>query len=316
MITTSVAMATYNGSQYLLEQLESIAHQTQLPDELIVCDDKSSDNTIEILQRFAETAPFIVKIVQNPINLGFIKNFENAIGRCNGDLVFLSDQDDLWDSTKVEKFLIQATNLTNVPALLFSDATLIDKSGKKLGKTLRHALKIPEIIVTFDELIYRNLVTGATCAMNRKLLNKIEGVHFPTTVPHDYSLALLARSVGVIKSIDTPLIYYRIHDNNQIGVRQRGLLKKFLSNIRSAKDGYYINEMRRCRETAVFLSKYNADHAKFFWRKAAFFSSLKKQSLCLDVRTILKHYSNLFYTPKAFFRIILSIILQKLLGVK
>ena len=92
----SIAMTTYNGSKYLNDQLKSFSQQDQAPDELIVCDDGSSDNTIKILEKFSLNAPFDVKIYQNESNLGFTKNFENALSKCTGDLIFLSDQDDIW----------------------------------------------------------------------------------------------------------------------------------------------------------------------------------------------------------------------------
>ena len=101
----SIAMATFNGSLYLEEQLESFLRQTRLPDELIICDDVSTDNTILIVKKFAEKAPFTVKIYQNAINLGYSQNFSRALNLCSGDLVFLSDQDDFWLHDKIETVL-------------------------------------------------------------------------------------------------------------------------------------------------------------------------------------------------------------------
>ncbi|MBC7931137.1 MAG: glycosyltransferase, partial [Rubrivivax sp.] len=92
----SIAMCTYDGGRYLAEQLASIAAQTRAPDELVVCDDRSRDETTSIVRRFAETAPFPVRLYVNEQNLGSTRNFEKAIGLCEGELIALSDQDDVW----------------------------------------------------------------------------------------------------------------------------------------------------------------------------------------------------------------------------
>ena len=105
MASTSVALCTYNGERFLSQQLESLAAQTVLPDELVICDDASSDGSIRILEVFAKNAPFIVRIFKNPKNLGYIKNFEQAIGLCSMDVIFLCDQDDYWESEKLNQVL-------------------------------------------------------------------------------------------------------------------------------------------------------------------------------------------------------------------
>lgn len=97
----SIAMATYNGAKYLQEQLDSFVAQTRQPDELVVCDDGSTDSTLEILELFQKQAPFAVHIYRNEKNLGFVKNFEKALSLCTGDIIFLSDQDDVWFENKL-----------------------------------------------------------------------------------------------------------------------------------------------------------------------------------------------------------------------
>ena len=92
----SIAMTAFNGAKYINEQLNSFASQTRLPDEVVVCDDISSDDTFEILDNFARSAPFKMIVVRNNKNLGYTKNFEKALSLCSGDLIFLSDQDDIW----------------------------------------------------------------------------------------------------------------------------------------------------------------------------------------------------------------------------
>src|SRR5262245_49520236 len=110
MTRLSVALCTYNGARFLHDQLSSIARQSSLPHELVICDDRSSDNTVAIIERFALGAPFPVRWQVNATNLGSTKNFELAISRCHGDVIALSDQDDIWQRDKlaqIERVLLQ-----------------------------------------------------------------------------------------------------------------------------------------------------------------------------------------------------------------
>lgn len=105
MSTVSIAMCTYNGAGYLLQQLESLARQTRRPEEIIICDDASNDGSVVVAQTFAQKSGLNVRIHQNPSNLGYVKNFEKAIGLCTQDLIFLCDQDDLWHPQKIQKIV-------------------------------------------------------------------------------------------------------------------------------------------------------------------------------------------------------------------
>lgn len=137
----SIAMTTYNGSKYLNDQLKSFSQQDQAPDELIVCDDGSSDNTIKILEKFSLNAPFDVKIYQNESNLGFTKNFENALSKCTGDLIFLSDQDDIWFQNKISS-ITEYFYLNENISLIIHDAEIVDENLKYHGSnTLSQALR-------------------------------------------------------------------------------------------------------------------------------------------------------------------------------
>ena len=98
----SVAMCTYNGEKYIQEQLESIIYQSVPPDEIVICDDCSNDATLEIVKDILNSYDGIVQLVSNKHNLGYRKNFEKAISLCHGDIIFLSDQDDVWSSNKIE----------------------------------------------------------------------------------------------------------------------------------------------------------------------------------------------------------------------
>ena len=131
----SVALRTYNGERFLSRQLASMQQQTRLPDELVICDDCSTDHTVEILQDFAASAGFPVRLTRNQSNLGFVANFERAIQLCQGDLIALSDQVDIWDSTRLQRSEQEFLEHPEV-GLVFSDADIIDDQDQPTGTHL------------------------------------------------------------------------------------------------------------------------------------------------------------------------------------
>lgn len=310
MLRTSIAMTTFNGVAFLQQQLDSFSEQTRLPDELVVCDDGSTDETVSILEAFAITAPFPVRVVVNPINLGYIKNFLKAISLCDGDLVFLSDQDDIWRKDKIDHFVETAFDLKQKPSLIFSDAQIIDASNKSSNQTLWKILKITGTSQDYKDLRYRNIVTGATCAVNRKLIDVIEKYEFPAHVPHDHSITLLAWSIGQIKAIDQRFVSYRIHENNQIGIN-RTFLDGVRTALRSLKFDHTKEEGLRCLEIAIFLQKVDRKKAKIFWRKAAYYRLMNSVSPWSFILINYRYHNELFRNHRSLIRIILSTYLRR-----
>jgi glycosyltransferase involved in cell wall biosynthesis len=158
----SIAMTTYNGAKYLQAQLDSFRDQTRLPDELVVCDDGSSDDTMQILSDFQKAAPFEVVVERNAVNLGFTKNFEKAVSLCTGDIVFLSDQDDIWFADKIEQ--VETVFIQNQGFhLVIHDGEIVDDSLVR-----NNVFKIQQVIDGFgtDGV----LVMGGLTAIRRELL--------------------------------------------------------------------------------------------------------------------------------------------------
>src|SRR5574344_1640995 len=116
----SIAMCSYNGERFIKEQIDSIIAQTYKNFELIIVDDGSKDNTIEII-KYYQSKDSRIKLFQNEKNLGFVKNFEKAITLCSGDFIALADQDDVWKKNKIEVFL----NNIDKNMLIYSDAILM-----------------------------------------------------------------------------------------------------------------------------------------------------------------------------------------------
>ncbi|MEP6848116.1 MAG: glycosyltransferase family 2 protein [Acidobacteriota bacterium] len=220
----SIALCSFNGEEFLSEQLESYLQQSRLPDELVVCDDGSTDATINLLEQFARNSPFPVHIYKNETNLGFAKNFEKAISFCCEDIVFLSDQDDVWMPDKLE---IVGNKFLGDPDLLmvFTDAELVDENLKFLGVNLldvAYNSMVKQAIGSkrfLHELLFQNHVSGATTAFRRGLVDYLNP--FPDDIPHmnhDGWVGLLGVVIGKFEFVDLPLNKYRQHASQQIGI--------------------------------------------------------------------------------------------------
>lgn len=223
-MTISVALATYNGERYLAEQLASIAAQSRLPDELVVTDDSSTDSTVAIVEQFATTAPFPVRIARNETTLRSTGNFEKAVGLCGCDIIALCDQDDVWLPEKLAR-LEQRFAASPTTALVFTDALLVDAQLRPLGAQLWQSVGFtPAMQRRFARgdqlrpLLARSFVTGATLAFRSRY--RVLALPFPTDVPnyiHDRWLVTLLAAVAPIEFIAEPLILYRQHAAQQIG---------------------------------------------------------------------------------------------------
>ncbi len=225
----SVALCTYNGELYLREQLESIAAQTRPPDELVICDDCSTDGTRSIIEDFSSEAPFPVRLSVSDRNLGSTKNFERAIELCRGDLIALSDQDDVWLRDKLE--LIESVfSARPEVGLVFTDAEIVDQELRPLGYRLwesegfdQKKQGLFEAGKAFPILLLGNQVTGATMVFRsgfRDLVLPIPVIPGSGLI-HDGWIALLISAVADLAFIREPLIRYRQHPGQQLGTRLR-----------------------------------------------------------------------------------------------
>jgi hypothetical protein len=238
----SVALCTYNGALFLEEQLESIASQVRLPDELVVLDDHSTDDTCRILRGFAEKAPFPVRISVNSDNIGSTKNFERAVLACQGDVIALSDQDDVWVSEKLSVIEDVFASSPEV-GLVFSDGEVVDESLQPLGYSLWDCFRFKPRLQrrlrrggAIDVLLKHTVVTGATMAFRSKHIPLV--VPIPESVVHDWWIALLVSCVADIAGIPKPLIRYRQHTWNQLGAARQGLWEGVHTSLRLGPEVY------------------------------------------------------------------------------
>jgi|SRR5690554_2194578 len=203
----SIALCTYNGQEFLSEQLSSILAQSHDHLEVIVCDDGSTDRTIQIVEDFAARDPR-VKLYQNPRNLGFNKNFEKAISISSGEFIAISDQDDIWEPDKIR--LLYENIQDNL--LIFSNSLRMDRTGKLLGDQLLSNFSIQD--KTFKAYLLHNYTTGHTCLFRRKFVDFI--LPLPEVGYYDWWMGFVALYHQKITFLDQPLTRHRVHAGSVI----------------------------------------------------------------------------------------------------
>jgi len=230
-VKISIAMCTYNGAEFLPAQWESILAQSRQPDEIVVCDDGSSDQTRSLLEKFESESSIPVTIHFNQTNLGSVKNFEQAIRLCTGEIIALSDQDDVWRSDKLES-IEEAFQKHPTAGLVFSDAEIVDENLEPLGRRMwtevcfeSYRQKLIARGRALEVLITGWTVTGATMAFRSDFVSLSLPIPDGIAMIHDGWIALTIAAVAEVVAIDEPLIKYRQHGRQQIGAPARPELK-------------------------------------------------------------------------------------------
>lgn len=217
-------LCTYNGAEYIREQLESIENQTYQPERLLVCDDASTDDTVKLVTEWSKTVDFQVDIFVNEAGLGAAGNFEKALSLTRGEYIFFADQDDVWLPGKIELTLQKICSLEGVygretPCLVHTDLTVVDSQLQAIHESFLENQGLRHIEDGEGQLYYlmvQNFVTGCTMVINRALKEK--ALPFPKEIiMHDYWMALVAALCGKLGFLNRATILYRQHGGNTVG---------------------------------------------------------------------------------------------------
>lgn len=276
----SVVMAVYNGSKYIEEQLTSIYQQTKIVNEVIIIDDCSKDNSVEIIKNFILKHNLINwQIIENKNNLGYRENFKKGLSLSSGDIVFLCDQDDRWHHDKIEK-MVKIMEDKRIMSLA-SSFNFMDQNGKiftiKLKKgtannnlleqTIKHKLNL----IPLKTILKANFSQGCTMALKRELieefLRKSTG-----NLPHDWELNIISASNQGCYFLDEALIDYRIHDANTIG-------------LDNAMNKNIVEEKTNRVNNRIMLSKKELENVDFALQYPL---SKEDKSMCQRKQTYLK----------------------------
>ena len=294
MPKVSIVLCSYNGEQFIAQQIQSILLQTFEDFECVICDDNSTDNTLNIVKEFEERDSR-VKVYSSNKNVGYIKNFEKAIGYASGQFIALSDQDDWWEENKIQLLLDNIFEFD----LIYSNSIFVNKELEPLGKTFKTK---KNMITSHDplHLVIDNCVSGHASLFKKELYQK--SYPFPNLIPHDWWLAYNALLNNGIKYIDKDLVKYRVHGNNAIVASKNKKSKKAKSAERHLRvSKFYEQCPSHFSRKKDILGRLSVAYEDFSLRnnvnRVVLFMKYKKDLLKLSKR---KGFSELIFILKMF----------------
>lgn len=251
----AIVIATYNGSLFIKEQINSILNQTYRDFKLYISDDRSSDNTLDIIRNITDER---IVIVDNERNLGVVGNFNNVLLSTKEDIVFLSDQDDLWPPERLEKMLLfcEENLIEGTPFLTFTDMTLIDGNGDILSESFYNDVAIePTYNMDLRYLTWRCTAYGCTMMFNRALLDlSLPIPDKKDTTMHDNWLILCALTKGNVFYYDYKSVFYRQHAFNHTGGGRNSLFFK-LKNLKKQLTVIDDTQKKRLSQLKVLVDR-------------------------------------------------------------
>lgn len=254
-----ILMATYNGSRYIAEQIRSIQNQTYQNWKLLISDDCSSDNTVDIIRSIAASDNRIILVSHDKAHGGAVANFFSLIALSKGPYVMFSDQDDVWNNDKVEIALAALMSLEKIygadePLLVSTDVEVVDQHLETLSDSMFASEKL-SYSSSFRRALVENNVIGCTAAANRSLIRVAQQeVPIHCIAMHDWWLNLLALSFGHCVVLNRRTMKYRQHDNNVVGASSSSIMK--------------------------LINQFNLDNSLAYWKKTI-----------LQARTLLNSFS-------------------------
>lgn len=234
---TAVAIALYNGEKFIEKQLDSLRNQTQAPDQVVMCDDGSTDRTVEIVKKYIEKYGLEKNWVlsQNQKNLGYIKNFYHAISLCDAELVFLSDQDDVWDADKVSK-MNKIMEQRKEVMLLSCKYGIIDAEGNRISSIMERKVHEDDTVcqISIRDIMRAYRWPGMVMCIRKQFFNVILKDIVDVPVPHDLAFAICAADKKSFYEYNYLGAYHRRHDNNV--AREEHRVFKLLNLERKLRD--------------------------------------------------------------------------------
>lgn len=272
----SVVMATYNGSKYIIEQLDSIKNQVLSPDEVIICDDCSTDKTVEIIENYIHQNNLCGwKLYKNEKNIGFFNNFFKAMHLCTGDIIYLSDQDDVWDANKLRTFSDKFMNDLNL-MMIQSNFKFINEEGRMLQKQENyHGFTSGNFQPLTVHEMCKFAGSGYTMSFRRDVVDKIFDLKLDEKreifLFHDIMLGLMAVSFGNCLLCRNVIDKHRVHESNVTK-------KKNKSYTAGRNREMQISILKRRFQYFRIMEKYTEDNQKKrIFSEFAKFSSIRAE---------------------------------------
>ena len=236
--TVEILLAAYNGERYLREQIESLLRQTWTHWHLTVSDDGSTDDTPAILDEYAARYPQRIRRVRHGGRFGCAcAHFFWLMETCEARYMMFCDQDDVWHPDKVEKTMLpmlreEAERGADTPVLVFTNLTPVNEALRPIGQTLMQMQKQNPQALRMEQLLFQNVATGCTLAVNRALARLAGGGRAAgEVVMHDWWLALVAARFGRMVYVDESTLEYRQHGANSVGAQDVGSVAYLLHKL-------------------------------------------------------------------------------------
>lgn len=286
--TVEILLATYNGAQYLKEQLESIVKQDYEDWVVRACDDASTDDTYNILKEYQEQYPDKFILTRNEEGYGSAKkNFMHLLKNSSCNYVMCCDQDDVWLANKISLTLraMEENEQGETPVLVHTDLKVVDSNLNVLSESFfEHSNFRKEFHL--NEILIQNFVTGCTMMMNRpmvELMNRIDDCD--SILMHDWLASVLATSVGKVVFVDTPMMLYRQHAINSVGAKKYGFAL-FVTKLKEAKMKQSLIDtcIQAAEIAAMYQDVLKEDHYTLIHQYGMLWEKNKIQRICFYLK--------------------------------
>lgn len=289
----NIVMATYNGEKFIREQLDSIFSQTFTDWRLIVSDDCSTDETVNIVREYQEAYPNKILLIENQEPSGSAQNnFYRALKYATADYIMLSDQDDVWLPGKVEETFSVMKQLEEaygkeLPLLVHTDLKVVDENLKVINSSIFDMQNMDSGRCALNNLLVQNIVTGCTVMVNKNLLSFLEKTP-KHSVMHDMWMALIASAFGEIGFLNKSTILYRQHGKNANGAKDVKSFKYFLDKIFNLKEAHQglLNQYKQADEFKNILFEKLAENQLAMLKSYSEFEELN----CIERYIALREY--------------------------
>jgi glycosyltransferase involved in cell wall biosynthesis len=296
----SIPIITYNGERYLRRQLDSIYRQTYRNIEVVACDDGSTDATPAILEEYRSSHG--LRYIINPSNLGYLRNFEKAVSLCAGEFIVPSDQDDIWLPEKIESLI----GIIGDKSIACSDAILIDENDNTVAESAIafSNLSAPRSGKPFRQLLFSSFVIGCTALYSRDLIQRAlpipEGELY-----HDWWMSLVASTMKGISYYPKPLILYRKHPANSIGLKKdASLFGKIFGFLYTPPERERYRTQEKRLRTISGASQFTSEQKHLLHIAQLFYADRSKPGIHpMAFAIALKYHQSIFPWTSGVFRI-------------
>lgn len=286
----TILLATYNGKDYIAEQLDSLLGQSYSSFVCYIHDDGSTDGTIEIIKKYEERFPDKFKIYDYERKGSSQLNFYSLLPFITTPYAMFCDQDDVWKKDKIEKELNELKKLEleegDIPILVFTDLEVVDKQLNTIDTSFFKYMSINPENTSIKLLLFDGVAAGCTIMLNKKLVDLINRSNHGE-IMHDLWATFIASALGKIVFLPESTIYYRQHGNNVIGAKIKGK-KRILDRKRILLSKLYVERVRDIAKRLLTIMPF--DHEDYFLIKEI--SAISKRNKFYRVYFYWKH--NLF----------------------